>query len=270
MDPLLEAATASARAGGAVLDARRTDLGLVRSKSSATDLVTEADIAAGVAAARAIAERFEDAVFVIEEEEVYDLAGVRRGSLADDGVWVIDPLDGTTSFVHGFPCFSVSVACVTNGQPVAGAVYNLALGEMHSASLGSGAYLDDAPSRATTTAAIEEALLVTGFPYDREAALDRQLAVLTAFLKHPVHGIRRDGSAAIDCCHVAAGRADGFWEYALKPWDMAAGVLICREAGALATDADGEPWSIESTSLCVANPELHARMLAVIRAASGI
>lgn len=269
MNPLLEAAEAAARGGGVVLDARRADLGLVRSKTSATDLVTEADIAAGVAAARAIAERFEDARFVIEEDEVYDLAGVTRGELADDGVWVIDPLDGTTSFIHGFPCYSVSVAYVSQLQPVAGAVYNVALGEMHSAARGTGALFDGVPSQVTETESVASALLVTGFPYDRGAPLDRQLTVLTAFLRNQVQGIRRDGSAAIDCCHVATGRADGYWEYALKPWDMAAGALICREAGATVTDVHGEPWTVDCGSICVANPVLHPKLVEVIVQAGG-
>lgn len=268
MDQLLEAAVASAHAGAIVLDARRADLGLIRSKSSATDLVSEADIAAGVAAASAIAERYEGARFVIEEEEVYELAGVARGSLDDERVWVIDPLDGTTSFVHGFPCFSVSVACVSNGQPIAGAVHNVALAEVHSAAAGLGSFLDGTPRSVSAAAEVSDALLVTGFPYDRGAPLDRQLAVLAAFLRNPVHGIRRDGSAAIDCCHVAVGRADGFWEYALKPWDMAAGALIAREAGATVTDVDGQPWTVGSTSICVANPTLQPKMLEVIRRAT--
>lgn len=106
--------------------------------------------------------------------------------------------------------------------------------------------------------------MVTGFPYDRGAPLDRQLSVLAAFLRSPVHGIRRDGSAANDCCHVAAGRADGFWEYTLKVWDMAAGVIICSEAGATVTDVEGAPWTSRSTSICTANPQLHAQMLDVI------
>ena len=107
-----------------------------------------------------------------------------------------------------------------------------------------------------------------GFPYDRGAPLDTQLTVLAAFLRAPVHGIRRDGSAALDCCHVAGRRADGFWEYYLKPWDTAAGVVILRESGALVTDVDGEPWSIHSDSICCANPKLHAAMRAVIEQAT--
>ena len=162
----------------------------------------------------------------------------------------------------------MSVACLRDGQPVAGAVYNAALDEMNAAAVGLGATRDGAPLSVSDAPTVRDALLITGFPYDRGAPLDRQLAVLAAFLRAPVHGIRRDGSAAIDCCHVAGARADGFWEYYLKPWDMAAGVVILREAGALVTDVDGAPWTAHSESICCANPALHAEMLAVIGGAS--
>jgi len=261
---LLDCAIEAARAGGRELIARRADMGAVRSKGWATDFVTEADLASGVACARAIMERLPGARFVIEEDEVYDLASATRGSLDDDEVWVIDPLDGTTSFLHGYPTYSVSVACVRNGQPVAGAVYNAALDETNAAAVGLGATRDDVSLAVTSAARVRDALLITGFPYDRGAPLDRQLVILAAFLRAPVHGIRRDGSAAIDCCHVAGSRADGFWESYLKPWDTAAGVVILRESGATVTDADGALWSVSSDSICCANPTLHAEMLSVI------
>lgn len=264
MSTALDIAQSAALAGGAVLDARRSDMGKVRTKAWATDLVTEADVASGMAVARAILETSPSARLLVEEREVHEQLGIEPASLDEGEVWVVDPLDGTTSFVHGFPCYSVAVALLHDGQPVAGAVYNAALGQLASAQAGHGAFLDGTPISCSSAASVQEALLVTGFPYDRGAPLDTQLAVLTAFLRAPVHGIRRDGSAAIDCCHVAIGRADGFWEYTLQPWDMAAGVVICREAGARATDLDGTEWSSASSGICVANPALHAQMLEVI------
>jgi len=266
---LVQTARAAALAGAAVLRERAQEQGARRTKSASTDFVTDADIASGVAIVRAIAAARPSAVFVVEEAEVYDEALVPLGRLDADEVWVIDPLDGTTSYIHGFPCFSVSVACVRNGRPVAGAVYDVARQEMYSAAEGTGAERDGVSVTVASAEMVSDALMVTGFPYDRGEALDRQLAVLSAFLHAPVHGIRRDGSAAIDCCHVASGRADGFWEYGLKPWDMAAGAVILREAGALVTDISGRPWDIHSESLCTANPVLHARMLEVIRGAAG-
>lgn len=264
MPDALDTARRAALAGARVLESRTRDQGERRSKSSATDFVTEADIASGVAVVEEIVARWPGARFVIEEDEVYDLASATKGGVEDSEIWVIDPLDGTTSFIHGFPCYSVSVAYVRAGQPVAGAVFDVARREMHSAAVGRGAYRDGEPVRVSTARAITDALLVTGFPYDRGKPLDTQLAVLAGFLRAPVHGIRRDGSAAVDCCHVASGRADGFWEYGLKPWDMAAGVVILREAGATVTDVDGRPWTVRSTSICTANPTLQPLMLELI------
>ncbi|HZL04104.1 MAG TPA: inositol monophosphatase family protein, partial [Coriobacteriia bacterium] len=215
MDVLLDAAIAAAQAGGATLRARAADFDEVRTKSSPVDFVSDADIAAGVAAVRAIAERVEGARFVVEEPEVYALAGVTEGSLDDDEVWVIDPLDGTTSFVHRFPCYSTSVALLHSGQPVAGAVHNAVLRETTSALDGQGVWLDGVALNVTRAAAIDEALLITGFPYDRGETLKKQMRVFARIVL-VAHGIRRDGSAAIDCCHVAAGRADGFWEFGLQ------------------------------------------------------
>lgn len=254
----------AAVAGGSVLLSMREAMGVVRAKQTATDFVTEADVASGIAVVNEILRLDPRARVIVEEPEVCEQMGIEPGALDDPEVWVIDPLDGTTSFVHGFPCYSVSVGLLREGRAVAGAVHNVSQGELFSAEVGQGAWKDTTPIRCSNAAAVSDALMVTGFPYDRGAPLDRQLSVLAAFLRSPVHGIRRDGSAANDCCHVAAGRADGFWEYTLKVWDMAAGVIICSEAGATVTDVEGAPWTSRSTSICTANPQLHAQMLDVI------
>lgn len=267
MDALLAAAEAAARAGGRVLADRAGRLGAVRTKSSAVDMVTDVDIAAGVAVVESILAIDPSARVIVEEPEVYGLTGVAQGELGDPEVWVIDPIDGTTSYIHGYPCYSVSVACLRDGRPVAGAVYNASRDEMNSAAEGLGAKLDGTPMRVGSAATIPEALLVTGFPYDRTVTLDRQLAIFTRMIR-VVHGIRRDGSAAIDLTLVASGRADGFWELALKPWDMAAGVIILREAGAVITDLSGADWTPESTDVVAANPRLHTEMLKLIAEAS--
>ena len=268
MTDLRAIAEAAARAGGAALRTYEGAYGDVRTKSTSIDLVTAADLASGAATVAAIAERLEDARFVVEEPEVYDLVGVTPGALTDGEVWVIDPLDGTTSFVHDYPCWSVSVACLRGGHPVAGAVYNVPADELTSAAAGQGAARNGTRLSCTNTPSLHESLLITGFPYDRGSLLDRQLEVLRTFLKHPVHAIRRDGSAAIDCCHVAAGRADGFWEFGLKPWDMAAGVVILTESGAAVTGIDGEPWSAGSTGVIAANPTLHAALVEIVTGAA--
>ena len=269
MREALDAARAAAVAGAKVLDDRRDAMGPVRVKRWTNDLVTDTDIAAGVAVVQEILRRDRDASIVIEEDEVYELTGTSPGDLHGDSVWIIDPLDGTTSFVHGYPCYSVSVAYAERGVVHAGAVHNTSMGELFSAGRGLGAFRNDERISTATATDVRDSLLITGFPYDRGAPLERQLSVFAAFLRAYVHGMRRDGSAANDCCHVAMGRADGYWEYYLKPWDMAAGALICTEAGAVATDVSGSPWSVDSESICVANPSLHAAMLQVIRDAGG-
>lgn len=263
MPDMLTIARNAALAGGAVLRSHVGTVGSVRTKSSSSDLVTEVDIASGVAIAHSIAEALPAARFVVEEPEVYGLADVTPGEVSDAEVWVVDPLDGTTSYVHGYPCYSVSIALLREGSPVVGAVFNAATGEMNAAAAGAGATLDGRPLRVTSAASIEEALLVTGFPYDRSTTLDRQLAVFTRLVRR-VHGVRRDGSAAIDCCHVAAGRADGFWEFALRPWDTAAGALVAMEAGARVTDFAGRPWRPDAGDTLVANPVLHGVLLEAI------
>lgn len=265
MEHILDAAVAAAEAGGDVLRERRGQLGNVRVKSSTFDLVTEADIASGVAVVRAIAERLEGARFVVEEPEVYALAGVTAGDLRDDEVWVIDPLDGTTSYVHGYPCYSVSVALLKGGEPAVGAVHNAAARETSWATVGGGAWRDGVRLTCSDAVEFRDSLMITGFPYDRTTTLDKQLSVFTQLIRS-VHDVRRDGSAAIDCCHVAAGRADAFWEFGLMPWDTAAGVVILREAGAIITDLHGKPWSIDTRDVCAANPTLHASLLGTIRA----
>jgi myo-inositol-1(or 4)-monophosphatase len=268
MDRTLAIAEAAARAGGRVLAERAGRLGAVRTKSSVVDMVTDVDIASGVAVVRSILAADPAARVIVEEPEVYGLTDATQGELRDAEVWVIDPLDGTTSYIHGYPCYSVSVACLREGRPVAGAVYNASRDEMTSGEDGRGATLDGVPIRAGSIATIPEALLITGFPYDRTVTLDHQLAIFSRMIRI-VHGIRRDGSAAIDLSLVASGRADGFWELALKPWDMAAGIVILREAGAIVTDLAGEDWTCDTTDAVAANPVLHAEMLHLIAQATG-
>lgn len=268
MEAILDAAIAASEAGGTVLRERIESFGAVRVKSSAFDLVTETDIATGVAVVRAIAQRIEGARFVVEEPEVYALAGVTAGDLSDDEVWVIDPLDGTTSYVHGYPCYSVSVALLRGGEPFAGAVHDVPARQTSWARVGGGAWRDGVRLACSDTLAFSESLMITGFPYDRTLTLDRQLSVFTRLIRE-VHDVRRDGSAAIDCCRVAAGAADAFWEFGLQPWDTGAGVVILREAGAVITGLLGEPWSVDTRDVCAANPALHAALLGAIQSILG-
>lgn len=266
MADLRTIAESAARVGGAVLREHAGRITGLRTKSGSADMVSAADVASGVAVVSAIAEQLPEAHFVVEEPEVYALAGVTPGTLGDDEVWVIDPLDGTTSFVHSYPCWSVSVACLRAGRPVAAAIYNVPANEMVTAALGEGASLDGAPLTCHGADTLERALLCTGFPYDRGEPFTRQVRLLEALVR-PAHDVRRDGSAAVDLCHVAAGRVDAFWETALQPWDMAAGVLIVEEAGGLVTDFGGNPWTVVTRDVVAANLALHAVLLEALRRA---
>ncbi len=253
----------AARAGAAVLADRAHAYGRVRKKSHTVDLVTEADIASGIAVVETVAAHREDARFVVEEDEVFERSTVARGELDNEEVWVIDPLDGTTSFVHGYPYYSVSVALLRDGVPVVGVVHDVCRDETFEAVHGGGATVAGAAIRVAHARSLDSALVATGFPYDRGSTLERQLVLLRRIIKE-AHDIRRDGSAALDCCYVACGRVDAFWELALRPWDTSAGALIAQEAGALVTDLAGAPWTPATQDVLVANPALHSVMLSAL------
>jgi myo-inositol-1(or 4)-monophosphatase len=207
-----------------------------------------------------------DAVFVGEES--YDPAA----SLGDALAFVVDPLDGTTNFLHGFPWYAVSIGATHAGALVAGVVHNAATGEVFSATRGGGARRrvtpDAAPEPITVSSVTDpaRALVGTGFPFKATSDLAPYLPQFAAVARATA-GIRRAGAAALDLCDVACGRFEAFWELTLSPWDVAAGMLIAQEAGAVVTTADGTPARVAQTSLCVGSPAMHAWLLATLRAA---
>lgn len=179
-------------------------------------------------------------------------------------IWVVDPLDGTVNFAHNFPHVGISLAMVENGEPVVGVIYDPLRDETFAAIAGRGAWLNGEPIHVTDVAHLADAFLATGFSYDRGPALDDSLAYF-ARLIHLSQAVRRAGAAVLDLAHVACGRFDGFWEQRLSPWDVAAGLLLVREAGGVVTDFAGEQANPGSRSVVAANPLLHAEMLQVIR-----
>ena len=228
-----------------------------------TEFVTETDRRCEEFVLAGLAREFPgDAV---EAEESGTAAG------ATGRTWFVDPLDGTTNFAHGYPFFCVSAGCADGHGLVLGAVYAPYLDECYLAGRGLGARLvrprhgleRELPRRIPV--ALAAALLATGFPYVRDELVDRNTTLVADFLKAPCHGVRRGGSAAIDLCHVAAGRLDGYWEFRLRRWDTAAGTLVARECGALVTDAAGREEPVPSASILAAAPGLHAQMLDVLR-----
>jgi len=178
-------------------------------------------------------------------------------------IWLVDPLDGTNNFAHGFPQVGVSLALVQEQQPVLGIVHDPLRGETFTAVEGSGANLDGQPIHVTEVDDLADAFLATGFPYDRRTARDNNVQRLDHFVRRS-QGVRRAGAAVLDLCYVACGRFDGFWEIRLHPWDVAAGVLIVREAGGCATDFAGTPDCVSGRQIVASNGCIHGQMLQVI------
>ena len=181
--------------------------------------------------------------------------------------WVVDPLDGTTNFLHRFPYYAVSIAAVADGEPLVGVVQHVSGGIRYHALAGGGAFQDGAPIRVSRVTDPRHALIGTGFPFRYLSDLPRYQAQFAAVLASAA-GIRRPGSAALDLCDVAAGRFDGFWELSLAPWDAAAGALIVREAGGVVTGLDGDPGVIRHGSVVAGNPAIHTWLLPLLNAST--
>ena len=242
-----------ARAAGAIQRNRyETELD-VRMKSASIDLVTEVDHACEKLVVEGIAsERPEDAVLAEEG------SGLDRADAA--WRWVIDPLDGTTNYAHGYPRFCVSIGVEHRSQATVGVVYDPLLDELYSAVRGRGAWRNGRRLRVSTTASLGEALLATGFAYDvRRSAVDN-LDHFAALVKRS-RAVRRDGSAALDLCYVAAGRFDGYWELKLQPWDVAAGLLIVEEAQGRTSDLHGGPAPRSGREVLASNGAIHAELI---------
>jgi myo-inositol-1(or 4)-monophosphatase len=220
------------------------------------DLVTEFDRRSERLLLARIAERFPGHAVLAEESGSHasGTSGVR---------WLIDPLDGTTNFAHNYPFFAVSVGVEVDGELAAGAVFDPVREEMFAAARGHGATLGDQALRVSGIDRLEDALLVTGFPYDVREHPERVMPAFEAFLGR-AQGIRRDGSAALNLCYVAAGRFDGFWEVALSAWDTAAGAIIVREAGGLVTDYRGAAFRLGESSILASNGRVHDAMKRVL------
>ena len=192
-----------------------------------------------------------------EHDILAEESGVQKRD--SDFEWIIDPLDGTTNFLHQFPHFAVSIAVAVKGELRYGVIYNPMNNELFYAQHGQGAFLNHQPISVSHHTTLENALVCTGFPYYAFDYMDDYMKGLAAFMENTA-GVRRPGSAAMDLAYVACGRVEGYWEFNLKPWDIAAGAVIVREAGGLATDfAKGDDF-LKSGNILVANPEFHYAM----------
>ncbi len=229
----------------------------ITEKATAVDWVTQYDQQAEALIVSRLRAAYPDHTLVGEE------GGTTAGS--SPYTWHIDPLDGTTNFAHGFPVFCVSLALVEGARPLVGVIVDPMREECFTAVAGQGAWLNGRRLHVSQAEILLRSLLATGFPYDRHTSDLDNVAQLTRFLKR-AHGIRRAGAAALDMAYVAAGRLDGYWEYKLKSYDVAAGVLLVQEAGGQVTEMDGRPVQIAPEMAVVAsNGRIHAEMLAVLR-----
>ncbi len=258
-ESLLGACVAAANAAAVVIrKAARTVASVEWEEKTSFDFVSEVDRAAEREILRVLLERFPEAVVVGEE---FSPRGLTSAPLA----FVVDPLDGTTNFLHGYPEYSVSVAAMKSGDLRAGAVLDIAASELFTATAGAGAFLNGERIAVSKIHDASRSLIGTGFPFKKKGLLPRYLREFDLIMRG-TSGVRRAGSAAIDLASVACGRFDGFWELDLAPWDVAAGILLVREAGGVVTDLSGKEATVNFGGFIAGNAAMHAWLLQIIRA----
>jgi len=255
MHPMLNTAVKAARRAGAVINraARNVDVIAVRTKG-ANDFVSEVDHEAERAIVETLRGAYPDHAILAEE-------GGATGN--SEYVWIIDPLDGTTNFLHGFPQYAVSIGLQHRGVLAQAVVYDPTRNDLFTASRGRGAFLNDHRMRVSKRTRLADALVGTGFPFREFAHVDAYLAILREMMQKTA-GVRRPGAAALDLAYVAAGRLDGFWEIGLSPWDMAAGALLVTEAGGLVSDLEGNDGFLESGHVVAGAPKVFVQLLQTI------
>ncbi len=255
LDSILETAIEAAQAAGKALK-ENPNVGQVVEKS-AYHFVTEADLRSEKIILDLIRERFPQHRIVSEESH-------QSENVLETDVWIIDPLDGTNNFSHGIPLYCVSIAFASKGQVQVGVVYDPNRDELYSAVRGRGAFMNGVPIRVSAADELKQAIICTGFYYDRGEMMRATLKAIETLFTNGVRGIRRLGSAALDLCWVANGRLDGFFEYRLAPWDYAAGWLLVTEAGGACSDRDGQPMSLDANNVMAASPAVHRRLLDIV------
>ena len=254
---MLNIAVRAARRAGSIINRASLDgSGLKVRAKQARDFVTQVDDAAEQAILDVVRKAYPAHGILAEES----------GASAGDGeyVWIVDPLDGTTNFIHGFPQYCVSIGVQRRGALAHAVVYDPARNELFTASRGGGAFLNDRRIRVSKCARLDEALVGTGFPFKELSRLDLYAKQLRTLMQGSA-GVRRAGSAALDFAYVACGRLDAFWEMGLSAWDMAAGALLVQEAGGLVGDLEGEQSYLESGDVCAATPKVFPALLEALR-----
>jgi myo-inositol-1(or 4)-monophosphatase len=259
MHPMLGIAVRAARRAGAIINRAARDVEVLPvTRKRHNDFVTEVDKAAEAAIIEILHRAYPDHAILAEE------SGAKAGSAGEsEYTWIIDPLDGTTNFIHGFPQYAVSIGLRHKGVLQQGVVYDPTKNELFTATRGRGAFLNERRIRVSKRAQLNEALIGTGFPFRDLASLDEYVGMFREITARTA-GIRRAGAAALDIAYVAAGRLDGFWEMGLSPWDMAAGALLVQEAGGLIGDFRGDAGYLESGRVVCGNPKVFAQLVQIV------
>lgn len=256
MHPILNVATEAARLAGEYILQQAQNLERLKvEKKGRNDYVSQVDFTAEKIIIETIRKYYPDHNLRAEE------TGIHKTPSRFE--WIIDPLDGTTNFLHGFPHYAVSIAVVEKGKLMHAAIYDPCRDEMFSASKGKGARLNNFRIRVSEQKTLNDALLATGIPYTQFDFMEDYLQSFRSFMTQTA-GLRRAGSAALDLAYVACGRVEGYWEFNLKPWDIAAGALIVKEAGGLVTDFKGGENFLETGNILTANPKLYKEMAHII------
>lgn len=264
MHPMLNIAVKAARRAGAIINRATQDLDLLTVQRKGNhDYVSEVDKMAEQAIVETLLEAYPEHAILAEE------GGAQGKSEAQsEYLWIIDPLDGTTNFLHGFPQFAVSIGLQHKGVLTQAVVFDPTRNELYTATRGRGAYLNDRRLRVSKQIRLEDALIGTGFPYRDFSGLEAYLKIFQELITKAA-GVRRPGAASLDLAYVAAGRYDGFWEAGLKSWDMAAGMLLIQEAGGLVTDFEGGENVLGSGNIVCGTPKVFAQLLNIIQAHGG-
>ncbi|HAF00837.1 MAG TPA: inositol monophosphatase [Methylophilaceae bacterium] len=256
MHPILNVATKAAREAGKIINRASQDVGALKIHTKDfNDFVSEVDRAAEQAIISVLKEAYPDHGFLGEESG--------ESNSAADSIWIIDPLDGTTNFLHNFPTYCVSIALQEKGVLTQAVIYDPVHNDLFTATKGRGAFLNDKRIRVTNRTKLQESLIATGFPFRDFSYLDTYMDILKDMMKKTI-GIRRPGSAALDLAYVAAGWTDGFFEINLSPWDIAAGGLLVQEAGGIVGDFEGNESWLKTGNIVAANPKVFSQMLQVI------
>lgn len=259
MHPMLNTAIKAARRGAAIINRASFDLDRVKvTEKNPNDFVTEVDQAAEQAIIEVLKTAYPDHAILAEESGA-------SANLHDDNenFWIIDPLDGTTNFIHGFPQYCVSIALQQRGQITQAVVYDPTRNDLFTATKGSGAYLNEKRIRVTKRDKIADALIGTGFPYRATDNIDEYLKMFK-IMTQSCAGLRRPGSAALDLAYVACGRLDGFFEKGLQPWDMAAGSLLITESGGIMGTFEGESDYLYKGDVLAGTPKVFAQMVSLL------